>query len=37
MSTSGRGSVQSAGLEVHEIAVESDALRFTYDITASIR
>ena len=37
MSTSGRGSVQFAGLEVHEIAVEPDALRFTYEITASIR
>ncbi len=37
MSTSGRGNVQLAGLEVREIAVEQDALRFTYDITTSIR
>ena len=37
MSTSGRGSVQLAELEVREIAVEQDALRFTYDITTSIR
>ena len=37
MSTSGRGNVQLAGLDVREIAVEQDALRFTYDITTSIR
>ena len=37
MSTRGRGSVLFTGLEVHEIAVEQDALRFTYDITTSIR
>jgi hypothetical protein len=37
MSTRGRGSVLLTGLEVHEIAVEQDALRFTYDITTSIR
>ena len=37
MSTRGRGNVQLTGLEVLEIAVEQDALRFTYDITTSIR
>jgi hypothetical protein len=37
MSTRGRGSVQLTKLEVHEIVVNQDALRFTYDITTSIR
>ena len=37
MSSRGRGSVQFTGLDVHEIAVEQDGLRFTYDITTSIR
>ncbi len=37
MSTRGRGSVQLTELEVHEIAVDQDALRFTYDMATSIR
>lgn len=37
MSARGRGNVQFTGLEVLELAVEQDALRFTYDITTSIR
>ena len=37
MSTRGRGSVLLTGLDVHQIAVEQDALRFTYDITTSIQ
>ena len=37
MSTRGRGNVELSGLEVLEIAVEQDALRFTYDITTSIQ
>ena len=37
LSSSGRGTVQVGGLEVRDIAVERDSLRFTYDLTASIR
>ena len=37
MSTSGRGRVALEGLDVREITVERDRLRFVYDITTSIK
>ena len=37
MSTSGRGRVALEGLDVGEITVERDRLRFIYEITTSIK
>ena len=37
LTSSGRDVLDLAALEVHDIAVEANAIRFTYDITTSLR